>query len=407
MNTVQEPLSAAFPAPCSDPPASKVNNSPNVNTAALDPFRCQFSFSDGRQCRMQSSQLCAHHAAKQERDPGAGGAPDAALPGLEALCGDLTTATNINRALAQVFLLMAQGRIAQKQAVAFGYLSQLLLQTVPGIRSEFVSAFGYHPWEAKLKTSLTPNIDEDPEPPSGESDDATSIVIPSEQRESRDLSVPTPSNKAELSPVNKVSVGEGTLPDPVPFPDYSSLVSRSRDLLDGKYATTPEGRREANSLLTELELMEPPASKPPKGARASVIEHMKRWIASRRESPSTAPEIKLREDHSVAPPASRHAEPEFPITGVSQQTQLEQQTSPARPLRDKAAPPRSHPERLPKPRAEAPFETKASLWDGRYRPPTFIDPLQRPTAFERKLRRMSSYQFRRFLELQHAKSFFD
>src|SRR6202035_4220276 len=79
---------------------------------------------------------------------------DGSLPSLEALCGDLTTATNINRALAQVFLLMAQGRIAQKQAVAFGYLAQLLLQTVPGIRSEFVSAFGYQPWATQLKEGL-------------------------------------------------------------------------------------------------------------------------------------------------------------------------------------------------------------------------------------------------------------
>src|ERR1700688_1678407 len=80
------------------------------------------------------------------------------LPELQALCGDLTTATNINRALAQVFLLMAQGRIAQKQAVAFGYLSQLLLHTVPGIRSEFVSAFGYQPWATKLKEGLEPQL---------------------------------------------------------------------------------------------------------------------------------------------------------------------------------------------------------------------------------------------------------
>jgi hypothetical protein len=74
----------------------------------------------------------------------------------------------------------------------------------------------------------------------------------------------------------------------VPFPDYASLVSRSRGLLDGKYDTTPEGRREANSLLTELELMQPPASKPPKGARASVIEHMKRWIAQKKAPASGA-----------------------------------------------------------------------------------------------------------------------
>src|SRR5712671_3343108 len=202
MNITQEPLTAALPPPCSietpaasnrtDLPANKANNNVNLNPAAPDPSRCEFFFSDGRQCRMQSSgrshqqdelspvkkvQFCAHHASKQERDPGATSAPHHALelPELQALCGDLTTATNINRALAQVFLLLAQGRIPQKQAVAFGYLSQLLLQTVPGIRSEYVSAFGYHPWEEKLKHSLERKPAR--EGPADESDDATSVVI--------------------------------------------------------------------------------------------------------------------------------------------------------------------------------------------------------------------------------------
>ncbi len=62
--------------------------------------------------------------------------------------------TLVNRAVTQVFLLMAQGRIPQKQAVAFGYLAQLLLQTVPGIRSEFVASFGYRSWEENLKSKL-------------------------------------------------------------------------------------------------------------------------------------------------------------------------------------------------------------------------------------------------------------
>src|SRR4029077_19029268 len=76
---------------------------------------------------------------------------------------------------------------------------------------------------------------------------------------------------------------------PAPFPDYAGLVSRSRDLLHGKYDATPEGRREANALVTELDLMKPLASKPPKGVRASVIEHMKRWVVGRKEPASSAP----------------------------------------------------------------------------------------------------------------------
>src|SRR3984893_15807326 len=120
--------------------------------------RCQFTFSDGRQCKTPPMQLCAHHSPKQKR--GAKRVSDASA--LEALCSDLTTTTSINRALAQTFLLMAQGRISRKDAVAFGYLSQLLLQSVSGVRAEYVAANSYRQWENKLKTSVAPHADDDP-----------------------------------------------------------------------------------------------------------------------------------------------------------------------------------------------------------------------------------------------------
>src|SRR5580700_7233419 len=163
--------------------------SPNASAS-----RCQFTFADGRQCRnpakvypprrnvyqqdelsphqrvelspvkdkeVPPAQLCAHHAPKPKR--GAKRVSDASA--LEALCSDLTTATTINRALAQTFLLMAQGRISRKDAVAFGYLSQLLLQSVSGVRAEYVAAFGYRRWENKLKTGLASNQNDADDPP--------------------------------------------------------------------------------------------------------------------------------------------------------------------------------------------------------------------------------------------------
>ena len=231
MNTVQEPpnghnspsffqsvLSKLTPQPGSDALANEPSDK-------LKPDRCQFTFSDGRQCRHPAKvypqdelspvkkvpSLCTHHAAKPSIRSGSAsrenGVNEGSLPSLEALCGDLTTATNINRALAQVFLLMAQGRIAQKQAVAFGYLAQLLLQTVPGIRSEFVSAFGYQPWETKLKTSLTPNKHEAPEPSLRESGHPIRMAVPSEQRE-RGISPVSP-------PLNNVQRERRTSPTPL------------------------------------------------------------------------------------------------------------------------------------------------------------------------------------------------
>ena len=168
-------------------------------------------------------------------------APEA--PELVALCGDLTTATNINRALAQVFLLMAQGRISQKQAVAFGYLSQLLLQTVPGIRSEHVSAHGYQSWQNKLKISLMQNTDEPPEPSSGgENHDGPSVSVPV---------------KSEMSNIESPAASYSPAAQTDTLPDYTSIFHRSLDLLDRKFDTTPEGRREAKALMTELEQLNP------------------------------------------------------------------------------------------------------------------------------------------------------
>jgi hypothetical protein len=138
--------SAQQPTP---PLKSQISDLPSPENVS----RCEFTFSDGRQCRNERAVLCAHHAPKQKR-----GGKGAALkaPELEALCSDLTTPTNINRALVQTFLLMAQGRISRKDAVAFGYLSQLMLQSVSGVRAEYVAAFGYRQWEKQTQNVSDP-----------------------------------------------------------------------------------------------------------------------------------------------------------------------------------------------------------------------------------------------------------
>src|SRR5579883_2972654 len=118
---IEEPTSNSIPYP------SHVQIDPTPL-----PWRCQFTFSDGRQCRMPRHEfhvcLCKYHARREEElwgDPECSTARQ-----LDGLFDDLSTATGINRALAQVFRMLAQKRITQREAVAFGYLAQLLLQTV-------------------------------------------------------------------------------------------------------------------------------------------------------------------------------------------------------------------------------------------------------------------------------------
>ncbi|HEV1287581.1 MAG TPA: hypothetical protein VNU44_19820 [Bryobacteraceae bacterium] len=227
--------------------------------------RCQFTFADGRQCKMSSAQLCAHHTSKQKR-----GGQGAALkaPELEALCSDLTTTTNINRALAQTFLLMAQGRISRKDAVAFGYLSQLLLQSVSGVRAEYVASFGYRQWENRLKTSFAPHEDDDPEPSSGGGENLEHPVN----------GVVEPKKAVGITAFFRHEKDERPLAERIMGkPDYADILSRSLDMLDRKYDTTPEGRCEANKLALELELMKPAPTKPAKGFFGQTVDLMRRF----------------------------------------------------------------------------------------------------------------------------------
>jgi hypothetical protein len=116
-----------------------------IDSAPL-PERCQFMFSDGRQCTMARSDihpsLCRFHSEREDQlfgDPVAGGMVVGAaldLPELYSACRDLTTAAGVNRALAQVFRLLAQRRISRQEAATFGHLAQLLLRTISAMRAE-------------------------------------------------------------------------------------------------------------------------------------------------------------------------------------------------------------------------------------------------------------------------------
>jgi hypothetical protein len=287
--------------------------------------RCQFTFADGRQCKTPPVQLCAHHAPKQKR--GAKGLSDASA--LEALCSDLTTATNINRALAQTFLLMAQGRISRKDAVAFGYLSQLLLQSVSGVRAEYVAANGYRQWENKLKTSLIANAGEDPEPsPGGDSgpsgggsenlEHTRNGVV--ERQKGMSIRPPLPHKEDERRTSPNIPQERPLAERIMGKPDYADILSRSLDLLDRKYDFTPEGRSEAQKLALELELMNPAPAKPAKDFFGQTVALVRRFrdagqqksgaasippavdYYSRPTPPSWSDE---RNEQSVSPPPSR------------------------------------------------------------------------------------------------------
>jgi hypothetical protein len=112
------------------------------------PGRCQFMFSDGRQCTMARSDihpaLCVYHSDREEQlfgDPSYRcETRKLDFPELYSASRDLSTAAGVNRALAQVFRLLAQRRISRQEAATFAKLGHLLLQSIRAARAELVDA---------------------------------------------------------------------------------------------------------------------------------------------------------------------------------------------------------------------------------------------------------------------------
>ncbi len=153
--------------------------------------------------------LCRFHSEREDQlfgDPAPGGNVVGAaldLPELYSACRDLTTAAGVNRALGQVFRLLAQRRISRQEAATFGHLAQLLLRTISLMRAE--------------------------------SADPTRIVVPSEQRDSRDLSPSARGNKvtaagphSDLSGLRPPGAGPVAVP-PAPRADSSREATEGRN----------------------------------------------------------------------------------------------------------------------------------------------------------------------------------
>lgn len=91
----------------------------------------------GQRCRMlrasDQDSFCAHHlrqAAASQPDP------EALADELLNSTGDLATASEVNALLANVVKLLARRNIDRKDAIAFGYLSQLLLCSLPDMEKK-------------------------------------------------------------------------------------------------------------------------------------------------------------------------------------------------------------------------------------------------------------------------------
>ena len=116
---------------------------------------CKRQFSDGRSCRMLRKKghpsFCIHHAREEQQRLES----EKLAAEFASLSGKLNTVTDINHVLGKVFTALAEKRISHQTADTFGYLGQLLLQSIPGVKSELNAAV-QHPgaYDAMLRHNI-------------------------------------------------------------------------------------------------------------------------------------------------------------------------------------------------------------------------------------------------------------
>jgi len=92
--------------------------------------------------------LCLPHWQRHNRDAQA---VSAELLGPFA---KLNTATAVNHALGKLFSLVAQGRVAPRNAAVLAYIGQLLLNSLSAVRHEAQLARGHDKWHGDLRRTL-------------------------------------------------------------------------------------------------------------------------------------------------------------------------------------------------------------------------------------------------------------
>lgn len=109
---------------------------------------CQFSFADGRTCRMfrqlDHPSLCVFHARAERQ------IVESDRLGSElatTLTGRFMTATDINFALGKLYKAIAQNRIPPRNAANLAFVGKLLLRSLDKLKTEFDFSYDYEQWK--------------------------------------------------------------------------------------------------------------------------------------------------------------------------------------------------------------------------------------------------------------------
>jgi len=108
---------------------------------------CQFSFADGRSCRMLLQPghptLCVFHA-RAERQILESDRLGSELA--DTFTGKFMTATDINFALGKLYQAIAQNRIPPRNAANLAFVAKLLLLSLDKLKQEFRFKYEFEQW---------------------------------------------------------------------------------------------------------------------------------------------------------------------------------------------------------------------------------------------------------------------
>jgi len=117
---------------------------------------CQFSFADGRTCRMFRQpghpSLCVFHARAERQivESDRLGSELAAT-----FTGRFMTATDINFALGKLYQAIAQNRIPPRSAASLAFVGKLLLLSLDKLKDEFKFRYDFEQW-MRMERASTP-----------------------------------------------------------------------------------------------------------------------------------------------------------------------------------------------------------------------------------------------------------
>ncbi|GAC1629422.1 MAG: hypothetical protein PVS2B2_27910 [Candidatus Acidiferrum sp.] len=133
-------------------------------SASHDASLCLYPFADGRHCRMlrlaSHPSLCVFHA-REERQ-----LLEAETNGedlAESLSGHFTTAGDVNHVLGKLFAAVAKNRIPPRNAATLAYVGQLLLQSLPPIKSDVCQTYGHQAWSGFVRETFSAADTEEPQ----------------------------------------------------------------------------------------------------------------------------------------------------------------------------------------------------------------------------------------------------